>query len=743
MSISWLIFTKSLRQNWKRLCIIVFTVALGVGMLLSFSSVINGLNARSSRTEWKTAIKNAMKGASLPVNGADPLIARLLYSTSGNLNMWQDQWINVTSLFSTGSTSLQFEGMPTPDAGEYYVSPAVEAIMQENPSIDLGIRFGTKKIGLLPSEYLASPNSLEVVRGMSETEAYGFMNAQVSAVIYSLDTGNGNSYLFSGTLFFVFLIGAGILLFPIVMLLIIASQLGAAQREQRYAALRLIGATRSQITQIIAFESLIASFAGILLGSLGYFLARQPLSRMSFNGMQFWPEDLKINWVQFAVVFALTILSSQFTSWWGMRHVQISPLGVSRRQKLGGRPKATAIIPLILGLVLFIGGWIFIPKDSASQGMLALLLIAIIVITVGIVVAGPWLTYQLARLFSKTTRNATVLLATKRITAQPGQIFLSVSGVIIALFAGSFYLTAVSGVGDLYARIVSSDGYSKLKPDTAIITGDYVSTDLGEQLKSQPYITESVATKSYMGVYSIMLCKDLVRFTTLTCPVNAEAGYAGINFYNTTPQNFIFGSDERDLIAKIDAANPTGVGNIRNELMMKLKDKLAIERLRSLVVSHTKNIMEYDYVVSGAVSKDANSHIDPVITELVTITYIGILVTMIVAIISLVISTIGGILARRRSLTTLHLGGMDLSQLKRMVIFESLVPMISAAIGAAALGVFIGFLFMQTVSRRLDAKLSPIYLVVLIGSLATATLAIYLILPMIKSVTSMEKNQSE
>lgn len=743
MSISWLIFTKSLRQNWKRLCIIVFTVALGVGMLLSFSSVINGLNARASHTEWKTAIKSALKGAGLPVNGVDPLIARLLYSTSGNLNMWQDQWINVTSLFSTGPTSPQLEGMSTPKDGEYYVSPAVEAIMQENPSIDLGIRFGTKKIGLIPSAYLASPSSLEVVRGMSESEAYGFMNAQVSAEIYSLDPGNGKSYLLSGTLLFVFLIGAGILLFPIMMLLIIASQLGSAQREQRYAALRLIGATRTQITQIITFESLIASFAGILLGSFAYFLARQPLSHMSFNGMQFWPEDLKIYWIQFAIVFTLTLLSSLFTSWWGLRHVQISPLGVSKRQKLGGRPKATAIIPLILGLVLFMGGWIFIPKDSASQGMLALLLIAIIVITVGIVVAGPWLTYQLARLFSITTRNATMLLATKRIAAQPGQTFLSVSGVIVALFAGSFYLTAVSGVGDLYARIVSSDGYSKLKPDTAIITGDFVSTDLGEQLKNQPYITDSIVTKSYMGVYSVMLCKDLVRFTTLTCPVDAEAGYAGINFYNTTPQNFIFGTDEKNLMAKIDAANPTGVGNIRNELMMKLKDKLSIERLRSLVVSHTKNIMEYDYVVSGAVSQDAMTHIDPVMTELVTITYIGILVTMIVAIISLVISTIGGILARRRSLTTLRLSGMDLSQLKRMVIFESLLPMISTAIGAATLGVFVGFLFMQTVSRRLDAKLSPIYLVVLIVTLATATLAIYLILPMIKSVTSMEENQSE
>ncbi len=743
MSISWLIFTKSLRQNWRRLCIIVFTVALGVGMLLAFSSVINGLNARSSRTEWKTIIKNAMKEADLPINGVDPLIVRLLYSTSGNLNMWQDQWIQVTSLFATGPTSPQFEGMPTPKAGEYYVSPAVEAIMQDNPAIDLGIRFGTKKIGLIPSAYLESPSSLEVVRGMSETEAYGFMNAQVSAKIYSLDRGNGKSVLFTGTLFIVFLIGAGILLFPIVMLLIIASQLGSAQREQRYAALRLIGATRTQITQIVALESVIASLAGILLGSIGYFLVRQPLSNMPFNGMQFWSEDLKIYWIQFALVFILTIMSSLFTSWWGMRHVQISPLGVSRRQKLSGRPKVTAIIPLILGLVLFVGSWIFIPKDNASLGMLALLLIAIIIIMVGIIVAGPYLTYKLAHSFSLSTRNATVLLATKRIATQPRQIFQSVSGVVIALFAGSFYLTAVSGVDAFYDYVVSSNGYSKLNPDTAIITGDYVSAELGDQLKDLPYITESVATKSYMGVYSIMLCEDLVRFTTLACPDGAEAGYAGINFYNSTPQNFLFGTDEKDLMAKIDAANPTGVGTIHNEYMVKLIDELAIERLRSFVVSHTENILEYDYVVSGAVSQDAISQIDPVITELITMTYIGILVTMVVAIISLFISTISGILVRRRSLTTLRLAGMDLSQLKRMVLFESLVPMISAATGAASLGVFVGFLFMQSVSRLLDAKLSPIYLVVLVGSLATATLAIYLILPMMKSVTNMEKYRTE
>ncbi len=77
-------------------------------------------------------------------------------------------------------------------------------------------------------------------------------------------------------LLIMFTLGGTILLFPIVMFISVSTQLGSAQREQRYAALRLIGATRKQVNSVSLLESFIATTVGIAIGSLVY-LGIRPL----------------------------------------------------------------------------------------------------------------------------------------------------------------------------------------------------------------------------------------------------------------------------------------------------------------------------------------------------------------------------------------------------------------------------------------------------------------------------------
>jgi ABC-type antimicrobial peptide transport system permease subunit len=116
---------------------------------------------------------------------------------------------------------------------------------------------------------------------------------------------------------------------------------------------------------------------------------------------------------------------------------------------------------------------------------------------------------------------------------------------------------------------------------------------------------------------------------------------------------------------------------------------------------------------------------------------------MLVAMVSLAVSTVGGLLERRRSLTTLRLGGMEPGQLKRLVLVESLIPLVVTSLVAAGVGVGIGYVFMDMVSVSLDAKLSPMYLAVVAGSLVAATSTMYLTLPMIQKITSTEANRTE
>jgi cell division protein FtsX len=52
------------------------------------------------------------------------------------------------------------------------------------------------------------------------------------------------------------------LLFPVLIFIGTATRLTAARREQRFAAMRLIGATPRQVSVISAVESTVAAVAG-------------------------------------------------------------------------------------------------------------------------------------------------------------------------------------------------------------------------------------------------------------------------------------------------------------------------------------------------------------------------------------------------------------------------------------------------------------------------------------------------
>ena len=109
-----------------------------------------------------------------------------------------------------------------------------------------------------------------------------------------------------------------------------ATQLGAAQREKRYAALRLIGATKRQVTRILLLESLLASVVGVVIGLDAFGLLQAPLKEFKMDGMRFNPGDLALTGMQFALIIGLTLGLTVFVNWRRMRRAQISPLGVSR-----------------------------------------------------------------------------------------------------------------------------------------------------------------------------------------------------------------------------------------------------------------------------------------------------------------------------------------------------------------------------------------------------------------------------
>ena len=741
MSVSWMLLKKSGRQSFARLGLTTAAVALGIVLVCYFTAGVNGLMGRVNGLAINTAAYQAARGVAeqKPIAGVEPL--KVGGTRRGDASKWRGQYIQSYSMYGTVK-SPQFAKLKTPRPGEYYLSKALADAVAEYPEDNILARFGknTKYLGVIPSEYTASPDALMIVRGASaeevaESDAFTKSQGQPSyfANVYRTDAnGLKSDAKIDPVAVIVFGVGGTILLFPIVIFVSVATQLGAAQREKRYAALRLIGATKRQVGRVLMLESLLASVVGVLIGLGAFWLLQAPLQDFKMDGMRFNPSDLALTGTQYALIIGLTLGLTMFVNWRRMRRAQISPLGVSRSVEKVKKLRAWRALVPALGVAFFAWlsskpgrDWLDANKESAIP--MLLLTAALLLVMFGLILAGGWLTNKLSLLAARWANNASMLIAGKRTAVHSRTIFRSVSGVVLALFAGSFYLTATSGIEGLNAQAIKDNGFSQLKRGTAIVIGRSLPGGMAEQLQQKSYIT-SVATIYPREDGDAIRCQDLATYTEHTCPNNAR------------PDQFALLNFDAPVVKNVSLINDKVDTNGVKEYLVTLKSDNDIEKLRTLVTAKA-NQNDLTYAVSGTDSK--KPHINPTIREFADLAYVGIGVTLFVAVASLIVSTIGGLMERRRSLYTLRLSGMRLAQLKRLVMVESVAPLLTTSILSCGFGVWTGAVFTSTFSTTLKPVLTPTYFAIVGIGLVTAIIGIYLILPMVDKLTRAEANQTE
>ena len=741
MSVSWMLLKKSGRQSFARLVLTTLAVALGIVLVCYFTAGVNGLMGRVNGLAINTAAYQAARGVAeqKPIAGVEPL--KVGGTRRGDASKWRGQYIQYYSMYGTAK-SPQFAKLKTPRPGEYYLSKALADAVAEYPEDNILARFGknTKYLGVIPSEYTASPDALMIVRGASaeevaESDAFAKSQGQPSyfADVYRTDAnGLKSDAKIDPVAVIVFGVGGTILLFPIVIFVSVATQLGAAQREKRYAALRLIGATKRQVGRVLMLESLLASVVGVLIGLGAFWLLQAPLQDFKMDGMRFNPSDLALTGTQYALIIGLTLGLTMFVNWRRMRRAQISPLGVSRSVEKVKKLRAWRALVPALGIAFFAWlsskpgrDWLDANKESAIP--MLLLTAALLLVMFGLILAGGWLTNKLSLLAARWANNASMLIAGKRTAVHSRTIFRSVSGVVLALFAGSFYLTATSGIEGLNAQAIKDNGFSQLKRGTAIVIGRSLPGGMAEQLQQKSYIT-SVATIYPREDGDVIRCQDLATYTEHACPNNAR------------PDQFALLNFDAPVVKNVSLINDKVDTNGAKEYLVTLKSDNDIEKLRTLVTAKA-NQYDLTYAVSGTDSK--KPHINPTIREFADLAYVGIGVTLFVAVASLIVSTIGGLMERRRSLYTLRLSGMRLAQLKRLVMVESVAPLLTTSILSCGFGVWTGAVFTSTFSTTLKPVLTPTYFAIVGIGLAAAVIGIYLILPMVDKLTRAEANQTE
>ncbi len=430
------------REALVRLAVITAAVAVGVAVVLSILADYRGYQTVLDRPCWECTQGAPVSATALPTTGV------LWNYSDDTFEGRRIERLDVAALAPDSSDPLDSPVIPgltrLPAAGQYDVSPALAALLRTVPADELGDRFPGTRTGLVGDAALSGPDELVVVVGHSPTQLAAYPGTGYVTAVATAHSDISTSQVYT----YGFDLGTIAVMFPLLILISTATRLAAARREQRYAAMRLVGATPGQINLIASVDAGLGALLGTLLG-IGVFEAiRTGVNDLAVTGARFFPDVVRPDAADFAAVLVVVPLASALAALWSLRRVRISPLGTSRRVS-PPPPRAWRLLPLLLGLALFIGPLAFlkpIKPDASGAGpsnsTITAAEVGILLIMVGLVLSGSWLTLQLARLLGRFAKGPAALLAARRLADNPKAAFRAVSGLVLAVLIG----TAVGGL---------------------------------------------------------------------------------------------------------------------------------------------------------------------------------------------------------------------------------------------------------------------------------------------------------
>ena len=441
------------KEAMVRVFVTAAAVALGVGLLLAALAGGNGLNAQTDRGAWLDSAAQASR----PTSTSDGLW------WLSSVDQFGSQAIDRVDVAAAGPNAPVPPGIAhLPGPGEYYASPALTTLIASQPANELRDRFPGRQIGTIGAAALPSPNSLIVVIGHTATQ---LSRAPGAVEVGAIQRTPANCYacqnpVGSGPdLQWILAGGAVFLLLPVLILIATASRLSAARREERFAAMRLVGATPRQISVVSAVEAVVAALAGVAVGFALFFAFRSLLYHVPFTGAPFAPGDLSLNGIDIVLVVIGVPVAAVVSALVALRRVQISPLSVNRRAS-SRPPRIVRIIPLLAGIAV-LAYFDAHGKPGSNGGQLLELLVGFVLLVVGLVLAGPWFTTAGSRLMAKRASRPATLIAGRRLLDNPKAAFRFISGLVIALFVASALIGALSSIAT-----VSSSGGGTAGKDT-------------------------------------------------------------------------------------------------------------------------------------------------------------------------------------------------------------------------------------------------------------------------------------
>ena len=770
------------REAITRLVVVAIAVGLGVGLLLATLAATNAVAAWSNRHAWQwTGTVNVPAG---PTTGVAPLWWH------PSVDTFDAQQINRFDVAATGASSPVPPGIARdPAPGQYYASPALAALLRSTPADQLADRYPGRLAGTIGDAALPSPNSLVLIVGRTP--------AQLAATPYSVrvtsipttvpaDTGGAvnpkglfysppNGQIPPSTSDLILSVVALAVLAPVLIFIATATRLSAARREQRFAAMRLVGATRKQVSVLAAVESTVAALLGVALGFGIFLLLRVAIAGISFIGEPFFPAELTLSPTDILLVAIGVPAAAAVAARLALRRVHISPLGVARRTT-PKPPRAWRVLPLLAGFA-DLGYFVVNGKPVSPATQVKAFVPGYLLIIVGLVIAGPWVTMVAARMMARLANRPATLIAARRLADDPRAAFRAVSGLVLALLITTAAVVAIAtqntvnqtrfGSGAVVSMLTSQ--LADQQPDGSGGQAAAATTGAGPAASVAPL---TARLRAIAGVQSVVVvrnvpglsipgtfqglgesgngpaapvpagaisCPQLATMPALgRCPAGAvaaafpEQGFNGplFGFWNLSgvvwPAVNITAGRLDGL--GVDAVNVGTTGSLP-----------AVERARTVLENaYPDTALNAPSTIGDLIEKDNSKN-----NDYQQLANVVILVSLAIAGCTLAAGIAAGLADRKRPFSLLRLTGARLGTLRRVVALEGAVPLLAVAV--VAIGTGFGGAAMNAALQQghpITAP-GPAYYFITAGGILVALGLIAATFPLLARITGPEAARNE
>ncbi len=775
------------REAITRLVILTVAVGLGVGLLLTALAATNAAVTWNNRHAWFwTGTSTAAPGTAAA--GTAPL----WWHPVGDF--FDGQQIERFDVAAAGVSSPVPPGLPRdPAPGTYYASPALAALIGSTPASQLADRYPGHLAGTIGDAALPSPSSLVIVVGRTPAQlAHTPDTAQVTSVndvmpgrfvpqcfgqgcppaanpnglpYFPNDTGGG-----ANSIDLIMSVVALAILTPVLIFIATATRLSAARREERFAAMRLVGATREQVSLLAAVESTTAGIAGVIVGFGLFFLLRAPVAGIPFIGQPFFTAELTLSLLDILLVAIGVPVFAAIAARLALRRVNISPLGVARRAT-PEPPRAWRAVPLLAGLAE-LGFWTVHGHPATIPGEIQAFVSSFALIMIGLYIAGPWLTMATARAMARWTSRPGTLIAARRLADDPRAAFRAVSGLVLALFVTTVAVVAittqnaknVTRFGSVADSDMLTDQIAHPAPGSSPLAGAgpaAPAAPLTAQLRAVPGVQGVAVVRAVPGLTipgtfngikgnafgrptpvpaGAVSCAQLAAVPVMgRCPAGATAvAFPAAAF---GPNGVLGLTDTAGVTwpaANVPASRLAALG-VDAIAVATDGATAAVEQVRTLL----ENAQAYPVLVAPATIGDVVKRDNAKNSGYQQLANVVILVSLPIAGCTLVTGIAAGLADRKRPFSLLRLTGARLATLRRVVVLEGAVPLLAAAAVAIGIG-FAGAAMYATVSQnRTMVAPGVAYYLLTAGGIIISLAIIAATFPLLTRITGPEVARNE